>query len=49
MEKIDVSINEAAFNLIEEKAIREQKSISAVCREVIEEYYKNIGREHKDD
>lgn len=49
MEKFDVSINEAAFRLIEEKAIKEQKSISSICREVIEEYYKTCGKEDQND
>ncbi len=49
MEKIDVSINEMAFSLIEEKAVKEGKSISSVCREIIEEYYSQCGKENQND
>jgi len=49
MEKIDVSINEEIFKLIEEKAIEDQRSISSVCRFVIEEYYKKHGKELRND
>lgn len=43
MEKIDISISEEIFKLIEEKAIKEKRSISSTCRNVIEEYYKRYG------
>lgn len=49
MEKIDVSIKDEIFKLIEEKAIKEQQSISSVCRVVIEEYYRRHGKEFQDD
>lgn len=49
MEKIDVSIKEEIFKLIEDKAIKEQRSISSVCRMVIEEYYKRHGKELQND
>lgn len=49
MEKIDLSIKEELFKLIEDKAIKEQRSISSVCRMVVEEYYKSHGKELQND
>lgn len=45
MEKIDLSIKSEIYKMIEEKASKENRSISSVCRIVIEEYYKRYGIE----